>query len=72
MHMITSLDTRKLFGKIEHPFRINISEGLGILQMYINNVQTLSTNNTKYLGVILTKHMKYLYDKTFKSLMKED
>jgi hypothetical protein len=29
------------------------------------------TNNIKYLGVILTKEMKDLYDKKFKSLKKE-
>jgi hypothetical protein len=29
------------------------------------------TNNTKYLGVTLTKEVKDLYDKNFKSLKKE-
>jgi hypothetical protein len=29
------------------------------------------TNNIKYLGVTLTKQVKYLYDKNFKSLKKE-
>jgi hypothetical protein len=29
------------------------------------------TNNVKYLGVTLTKQVKYLYDKNFKSLKKE-
>jgi hypothetical protein len=29
------------------------------------------TNNIKYLGVTLTKEVKYLYDKNFKSLKKE-
>jgi hypothetical protein len=28
------------------------------------------TNNMKYLGVTLTKHVKDLYDKNFKSLKK--
>jgi hypothetical protein len=32
---------------------------------------TIVTNNIKYLGVILTKHWKDLYDKNFKSLKKE-
>ena len=32
---------------------------------------TLVTNNIKYFGVALTKEMKYLYDKNFKSLKKE-
>ena len=32
---------------------------------------TILTNNTKYLGVALTKQMKYLYDKNFKDLKKE-
>jgi hypothetical protein len=29
------------------------------------------TNNIKYLGMTLTKEVKYLYDKNFKSLKKE-
>ena len=29
------------------------------------------SNNIKYLGIILTKEVKDLYDKKFKSLMKE-
>ena len=32
---------------------------------------TIVTNNIKYLGVILTKEVKDLYDKNFKSLKKE-
>jgi hypothetical protein len=32
---------------------------------------TIFTNNIKYLGVNLTKQVKYLYDKNFKSLKKE-
>jgi hypothetical protein len=32
---------------------------------------TIITNNIKYLGVTLTKQVKYLYDKNFKSLKKE-
>ena len=32
---------------------------------------TVATNNVNYLGVILTKHMKDLCDKNFKSLKKE-
>jgi hypothetical protein len=32
---------------------------------------TIATNNIKYLGVTLTKQMKDLYDKNFKSLKKE-
>ena len=31
----------------------------------------IATNNTEYLGVILTKQVKDLYDKNFKSLKKE-
>jgi hypothetical protein len=30
------------------------------------------TNNVKYLGVTLTKEVKYLYDKNFKSLKKKN
>jgi hypothetical protein len=32
---------------------------------------TIVTNNTKYLGMTLTKEMKDLYDKNFRSLRKE-
>ena len=32
---------------------------------------TIATNNIKYLGVTLTKQVKDLYDKNFKSLKKE-
>jgi hypothetical protein len=32
---------------------------------------TIVTNNVKYLGVILTKQVKNLYDKNFKPLKKE-
>jgi hypothetical protein len=31
----------------------------------------IGTNNITYLGVTLTKEVKYLYDKNFKSLKKE-
>ena len=31
---------------------------------------TIATNNIKYLGVTLTKQVKDLYDKTFRSLKK--
>ena len=32
---------------------------------------TIATNSTKYLGVTLTKQVKDLYDKNFRSLKKE-
>ena len=32
---------------------------------------TIATSNIKYLGVTLTKQVKGLYDKNFKSLKKE-
>ena len=32
---------------------------------------TIVTNNIRYLGVTLTKQVKDLYDKNFKSLKKE-
>ena len=32
---------------------------------------TIVTNKMKYLGVMLTKHVKDLYDKNFNSLKKE-
>jgi hypothetical protein len=50
--------------------------------LYTNNKQveeeirettpcTIATNNIEYLGVTLTKQMKDLYDKNFKSLKKD-
>ena len=33
---------------------------------------TIATNNIKYSGVTLTKQVKDLYDKNFKSLKKEN
>jgi hypothetical protein len=32
---------------------------------------TIASNNIKYLDVILTKHVKDMYDKNFKSLKKK-
>ena len=32
---------------------------------------TIATNSIKYLGITLTKQVKNLYDKNFKSLKKE-
>jgi len=32
---------------------------------------TIVTNNVKFIGVTITKQVKDLYDKTFKSLKKE-
>jgi hypothetical protein len=32
---------------------------------------TIATNSIKYHGITLTKQVKYLYDKNFKSLKKE-
>jgi hypothetical protein len=32
---------------------------------------SIVTSNIKYLGMTLTKEVKFLYDKNFKSLMKE-
>ena len=61
-------------------YKINSKESLALL--YINDKQaekeiretipfTIATNNIKYLGVTLTKQVKDLYDKNFKSLKKE-
>ena len=33
---------------------------------------TIDTNNIKYLGMTISKHMKDLYDKNFKSLKKKN
>jgi hypothetical protein len=61
-------------------YKINSSKSIAFL--YTNDKQTekeirettpftIVTNNTKYLGVTLTKEVKDLYDKNFKSLKKE-
>ena len=39
-------------------------------EIVTNNINKV-TNNIKYLGVTLTKQVKDLYDKNFKSLKKE-
>jgi hypothetical protein len=61
-------------------YKINSKKSVAFL--YTNNKQaqkeirkttsfTIATNNIKYLGVTLTKQVKDLYDKNFKSLKKE-
>jgi hypothetical protein len=61
-------------------YKINSNKSVAFL--YTNDKQaekeirettpsTIVTNNIKYLGVTLTKEVKNLYDKNFKSLKKE-
>jgi hypothetical protein len=61
-------------------YKINSQKSVALL--YTNDKQvekeirqstpfTLTTNNIKYLGVILTKQVKDLYGKNFTSLKKE-
>jgi hypothetical protein len=61
-------------------YKINSNKSVAFL--YLKDTQTekeirkmtpfiIVTNNIKYLGVILTKQVKDLYDKNFKSLKKE-
>ena len=61
-------------------YKINSKKSISFL--YIKNKQaekeirettpfSIVTNNIKYLGVTLTKEVKDLYDKNFKSLKKE-
>ena len=61
-------------------YKINSSKSVAIL--YSKDKQsekeiremthfTIATNSIKYLGVTLTKHVKDLYDKNFKTLKKE-
>ena len=61
-------------------YKINSSKSVAFL--YSKNKQaekeiremtpfTIATNSIKYLGVTLTKHVKDLYDKNFKTLKKE-
>jgi hypothetical protein len=61
-------------------YKINSNKSMAFL--YTKNKQaekeisettpfSIVTNNVKYLGMTLTKEVKYLYDKNFKSLKKE-
>jgi hypothetical protein len=61
-------------------YKINSNKSVGFL--YINNKETEKeigkttpftkvTNDMKYIGAILSKQVKDLYDKNFKSLKKE-
>ena len=61
-------------------YRINSNKSLTFLYSKDKRVEkeirdmtpfTIVTNNIKYLGVTLTKQVKDLYKKNFKSLMKE-
>jgi ribosome biogenesis protein Nip4 len=77
--------TRELLQLINHfskvaGYKINSNKSVPFL--YINDKQaekeirettpfTIATNNIKYLGVSLTKQVKYLYDNNFKSFTKE-
>jgi hypothetical protein len=61
-------------------YKINSSKS--VVFLYAKDIQTekeikgttplkIVTNNIKHLGVTLSKKVKYLYDKNFKSLKKE-
>jgi hypothetical protein len=61
-------------------YKINLNKSIAFL--YTNDKQaekeireiisfTIASNSIKYLGVILSKQVKYLYDIHFKSLKKE-
>ena len=61
-------------------YNINSKESIALLYTKDNEVKreiretspfTIATNSIKYLGVTLTKEVKYLFDKNFKSLKKE-
>ena len=61
-------------------YKINSSKSIAFLNSKDKQVEkeireitpfTIVTNNTKYLGETLSKQVKYLYDKNFKSLKKE-
>jgi hypothetical protein len=40
-HMIISLDAKKVFDKIQHPFMIKVLERLGIQGLYLNIVEAI-------------------------------
>ena len=61
-------------------YKINSNKSVAFLYTSDNQAEkeirettlfTIATNNIKYLGVTLTKQVKYLQDKNFKSLKKE-
>nr|AAS66287.1 LRRGT00196 [Rattus norvegicus] len=73
-HMIISLDAEKAFDKIQHPFMIKVLERIekqAEKEIRETTPFIIDPNNIKYLGVTLTKQVKDLYNKNFKTLRKE-
>jgi hypothetical protein len=67
------------FSKVD-AYKINSNKSVAFLYSKVKQAEkeirattpfTIVTNNIKYLGVTLTKQVKDLYDKKFKSLKKE-
>ena len=61
-------------------YKINTNKSMAFLYTKVKGTEkeimettpfTIVTNNIKYFGVILTKEVKHLYNKNFKSLKKE-
>jgi hypothetical protein len=72
----------QLINKLSKVARYKINSNKSVAFLYTNDTQaekeirettpfTISTNNIKYLGVILTKQVKDLYDNNLKALKKE-
>ena len=45
-HIITSIDTEKTFGKIEHPFMIKTHNKLGIEGTFLSIIKAIYNNST--------------------------
>jgi hypothetical protein len=52
-------------------YKINSNKSVAEKEIRETTPFTIVTNNIKYLGVTLTKQMKDMYDKNFKSLKTE-
>jgi hypothetical protein len=68
------------FSKVVAVYKINSKKSTSLLHINDKGAEkeirerasfTIVTSNIKYLGVTLTKQMKGLYDKNFKSLKKD-
>jgi type III secretory pathway component EscV len=75
-----SRELLQLINKFSKVVRYKINSNKSVVSLYAKQAEKeirertpfiIATNNRKYLGITLTKQVKNLYDKNFKSLKKE-
>jgi hypothetical protein len=62
-HMVISLDTEKVFDKIEHLFMLEVLERSGIQSTFLNSVKAIyskSINGEKLEGIPLKLRTRYV------------